>query len=138
MKTLILTLLSSMLVSAAPAVAGSDKQDVLVAMDAYKNALIHKDRAALGKLLGDDLTYVHSGGKFETKADVLKLSSVIENIVFFPDTTVRIHGNIALVTGKADFVHSPTETSHVLVLYVWEKGSQGWSMIARQASKRPN
>jgi ketosteroid isomerase-like protein len=138
MKNLILILLSAVLLSAAPAVSSSDKQDVLAAMDAYKNALIHKDRAALDRLLGNDLTYVHSGGKFETKADVLKLTSVIENIVFFPDTTVRMHGNIALVTGKADFVHSSTATSHVHVLYVWEKGSQGWQMIARQASKRPD
>ena len=137
MKNLILMLLSGVLLSAAPAGSNSDKQEVLAAMDAYKNAMIHKDRAALDKLLSDDLTYVHSSAKYENKADVLKLTSVTENIIFFPDTTVRIHGKIALVTGKADFVHSTTNISHIHVLHVWEKGAQGWQMIARQATKLP-
>ena len=42
-------------------------------MDAYKNAVLHKDRAALAKLVSDDIMYVHSSGtKYETKADLLK------------------------------------------------------------------
>ena len=57
-----------------------------------------------------------------SQAELLKFSSAYENIMFFPDTTVRIHGKIALVTGKADFVHTATNISHIHVLYVWEKG----------------
>jgi len=78
-----------------------------------------------------------SGTKYETKADLLKFNSSYEKFIFFPDTTVRIHGKIALVTGKADFVHTATNISHVHVLHVWEKGPQGWQMIARQATKLP-
>ena len=138
MKTLILMVLTGVLLSAAPPKSNSDKEEVLAAMDAYKNAMIHKDRAALAKLIGDDITYVHSSGtKHETKADLLKFGSSYENIIFFPDTTVRIHGKVALVTGKADFVHTPANISHVHVLHVWEKGPQGWQMIARQATKLP-
>ena len=136
MKTLILTALSIVLLSAAPAVSNSDKEEVLAAMDAYKSAMLHKDRAALEKLVSDDIMYVHSSGtKIESKADLLKFNSTYENIIFFPGTTVRIHGKIALVTGKADFVHTATNISHVHVLHVWEKGQQGWQMIARQATK---
>lgn len=51
MKTLILTLVAVVLVSAAPGETNSEKDSVLAAMNAYKSALIHKDRAALEKLL---------------------------------------------------------------------------------------
>jgi len=138
MKTLILMVLSGVLLTAAPPVSNSDKEEVLAAMDAYKNAMLHKDRAALAKLVSDDIMYVHSSGtKYETKADLLKFNSSYENIIFFPDTTVRIHGKVALVTGKADFVHTATNISHIHVLHVWEKGPHGWQMIARQATKLP-
>ena len=71
-------------------------------------------RAALAKLVSDDILYVHSSG---TKCTVLKpicLNSIWahENIIFFPDTTVRIHGKIALVTGKADFCIRDENLSH--------------------------
>lgn len=138
MKILILMVITGVLLSAAPPKSNSDKEEVLAAMDAYKNAMLHKDRAALTKLVSDDITYVHSNGtKNETKADLLKFNSAYENIIFFPDTTVRIHGKIALVTGKADFVHTATNISHIHVLHVWEKGPRGWQMIARQATKLP-
>jgi hypothetical protein len=138
MKSITLVFLSAVLLSAAPAGPNSDKQDVLAAMDVYKNAMIHKDRAALEKILSSDLTYVHSGGQVETKADVIKSTmdpkSVIEKIELFPDTTVRIHGNTAFVHGKEDLTHSATNIVHMNVLHVWVKGPQGWQMVARQAT----
>ncbi len=140
MKNFILILLTAAVLSAAaPASSASSKQEVLAAMDAYKNAMVQKDGAALNKLLADDLTYVHSTGSFETKADVIKAittsKSVIEKIEFFPDTTVRIHGNTAYVNGKVDLWHSATNIVHMQVLHVWEKTPQGWQLVARQATK---
>ena len=83
MKTIILMALSGVLLSAAPPVSNSDTEEVLAAMDAYKNAMLHKDRAALAKLVSDDIMYVHSSGtKYETKADLLKFNSAYENIIF--------------------------------------------------------
>ena len=139
MKNLILILLSAAVLSAAPAGSGASKQEVLAAMDAYKNAMVQKDGAALKKLLADDLTYVHSTGSFETKADVIKAittpTTVVEKIEFLPDTTVRIHGNTAYVNGKVDLWHSSTNIVHMHVLHVWEKTPQGWQLVARQATK---
>ena len=71
MKTIVLTLLCTFVLSAASVGSNADKQDVMAAMDAYKNAMTHKDGPALGKLSGDDLTYVHSNGLLETKRDVI-------------------------------------------------------------------
>lgn len=139
MTKLTLMLFTAAVLSAAPAGSGSAKQEVLAAMDAYKNAMVQKDGAALDRLLAPDLTYVHSTGSFESKADVIKaittVKTVIEKIEFLPDTTVRIHGNTAYVNGKVDLWHSPTNIVHMQVLHVWEKTPQGWQMVARQATK---
>jgi len=138
MKLTISTLLLSIVLSAASVGSTADKQDVMAAMDAYKNAVTHKDGAALEKLLGDDLTYVHSEGLLESKADVIKSvvsgKAAVDKIEFLPDTDVRVHGKTAFVAGKVDLTH-PTSVVHMHVLHVWEKGPQGWQLVARQATK---
>ncbi|MGI8991208.1 MAG: nuclear transport factor 2 family protein [Bryobacteraceae bacterium] len=139
MKQLTSIILSAVALSAVASGQSAGKQEVLAAMDAYKEAMIHKDAAALDKLLGSDLTYVHSGGQVETKADVIKGiqtgKTIIEKIEFAPDTDVRIHGKTALVGGNEDLWHSATNIVHMNVLHVWEKGPQGWQLVARQATK---
>src|SRR2546430_2235930 len=130
MKTLIWTLCSTLILAAAPTTSKDDKE-VLAAMDAYKDAMIHKDGAALDKLLSNDLTYTHSGGQLETKADVIKSITTGKTIVEamdLSDTAVRFYGNVALVKGKVDLYHSKTNIVHMNVLHVWVKGPQGWQM----------
>ena len=123
--------------AAAPTDSTADKE-VLAAMDAFKEALIHKDGTALGKLLADDLAYTHSAGQLETKADLIKSitsgKSIVERLDF-SDTSVRLYGKTALVRGKVDLWHSKTNIVHMNVLHVWVKGSQGWQMVARQATR---
>lgn len=137
MKTLVSILFSTVILAAAPATS-KDEKEVLAAMDAYKDAMIHKDGAALDKLLSNDLTYTHSGGQHETKADVIKSITAGKTIIEaldFSDTSVRLYGNVALVKGKVDLYHSKTNIVHMNVLHVWVKGSQGWQMVARQATR---
>jgi ketosteroid isomerase-like protein len=137
MKILVSILFSTLILSAAPATSKDDKE-VLAAMDAYKEAMIHKDGAALDKLLSNDLTYTHSGGQLETKADVIKsitTSKTIVEALDFSDTSVRMYGNVALVKGKVDLWHSKANIVHMNVLHVWVKGPQGWQMVARQATR---
>jgi ketosteroid isomerase-like protein len=138
MNKIIPILLSAIVLSAASVGSNADKQDVMTAMDAYRNAMTHNDGAALSRLLADDLTYVHSDGLLETKADVIKSvvsgKAAVDKIEFLPDTDVRIHGKVAYVAGKEDLWH-PKSTIHMHVLHVWEKTPQGWQLVARQATK---
>jgi ketosteroid isomerase-like protein len=137
MKKIVWILCSSLVLSAAATDPRGDKE-VLAAMDAYKDAMIHKDGAALAKLLSDDLTYTHSTGQLENKADVIKSITTGKTIVEaleFSDTTVRFYGNTALVKGKVDLWHSKTNIVHMNVLHVWVKGPNGWQMVARQATR---
>jgi ketosteroid isomerase-like protein len=127
----------------ALAAAGSTdaEGEVRAAMIAWKEATLGKDGAALDNLLHQDLTYSHSNGRTQTKADVVSSvaggkSSVTG--IHFGDLTVRVYGTTALVKGIVD-VHSSkdgaTSAAHLDILHVWINGSQGWQMVARQATQ---
>ena len=60
MITFILTIVSAVVLSAAPPDSTAEKE-VLAAMDAYKSACyLHADGAAMAKLLSSNLSYIHS------------------------------------------------------------------------------
>ena len=124
--------------TAASLSAADPKADVLAAMESWKQAMLTKDTAALDRLLHPDLTYSHSDGKTQTKADVLKSPGNNQSITF-GETTVRIYGDTALIKGPAEFVSisgsGVAATAHLNILQVWLKGPQGWQMVARQATK---
>ena len=137
-----MVLLSTAILSAA-GVDSKGEKDVLGAMDAWKQATIKKDGAALEKLLHADLTYSHSSGKTQTKKDVLdqvtKGPGTVDAIDF-SETTVRIYGKTALVKGIVDITGTTggkTTKSHLSILHVWIKDGQGWQMVGRQATKLP-
>jgi ketosteroid isomerase-like protein len=127
----------ALMLSAASFDTKGDKE-VLAAMDAFKDAMTHKDGAALGKLLADDLTYVHSAGQLQNKAEVIQSITSGKTIVErmdYSDTSVRFYGKTALVRGRVDLYHSSTNIVHMNVLHVWVKSPQGWQMVARQATR---
>ncbi|MBI1791297.1 MAG: nuclear transport factor 2 family protein [Acidobacteria bacterium] len=128
-------------VAALAAADSKAEKDVLAAMDAWKQATMKKDGAALQKLLHEDLTYSHSSGKTESKADVLHAvttgTATVEGIDF-ADTTVRIYGSTALVKGKVTMRSSAAGKSNstaLSILHVLVKGPQGWQLVARQATR---
>ena len=127
-----------LLATAASRSAADPKADVLAAMESWKQAMLAKDTAALDRLLHPDLTYSHSNGMTQTKADVLKSPGNNQSITF-GETTVRVYGDTALVKGVIDFVSVSSAgtpaSNHLSVLQVWIKGPQGWQLVARQATK---
>ena len=141
MKSLILILLSATLAMPATTDAKAEK-DVLAALEAYKQAAIHKDKAAFDKIYHSDLTYGHSSGLQESKAEATKhmLESKVAYVgLDFADNAVRIYGNTALVTNKTT-IHEKGEDGKMqdvklVVLYTFLKGPQGWQMVARQATR---
>ncbi len=142
MKKWMWLLLSASVLSAAGSESKGEKE-VLAAMDAWKQATMKKDKSALEKLLHADLSYTHSSGKNETKADVIKSVTTgpgtVEAITFTANT-VRVYGNSALVKGKVDITNNTagkSSTSSLDILHVWIKGSQGWQMVGRQAIRLP-
>ena len=100
--------------------------------DAQRSALL-SDGA-----LADDLTYIHSAGQLQNKAEVIQSitsgKTIIERMDY-SDTSVRFYGKTALVRGRVDLYHSSTNIVHMNVLHVWVKSPQGWQMVARQATR---
>jgi ketosteroid isomerase-like protein len=146
MRKLVLVLSAfASLLAASPAFAANpaDKA-VLAAVDAWKEAMLKKDRAALEKIFHADLSYAHSSALVETKAQAIP--HIVDGLgweaIEISDTTVRLQGNVAIVNGKVDMHQrnkdKPTSISKLVQLSVWVKGKQGWQMIARQAVRRPD
>jgi ketosteroid isomerase-like protein len=118
------------------------EKEVLAALEAYKQAMLKKDTAALNKLLTDDLTYTHSNNLHEDKAAVLAAikTSAIEAIDF-RDIKIRVYGNTALLVADADFRNNTAGTvsvSKLNILHVFVKGNSGWQLAARQATRYPD
>jgi ketosteroid isomerase-like protein len=124
--------------TAASLNAADPKADVLAAMESWKQAMLTKDTAALDRLLHPDLTYSHSDGKTQTKADLLKSPGNNQSITF-GETTVRVYGDTAILKGPIEFVSisggGTPATAHLSVLQVWLNGPSGWQLVARQATK---
>jgi hypothetical protein len=145
---LLLSAFAFVLVVSPAFAAAPNEKSVLAALEAWKEAMLKKDRAALEKLFHADLTYTHSSAATETKAQAIP--HIVDGLgweaMSFADTTVRIQGNVALVNGKLDMHQrnkdKPTTISKLLNLTVWVKGKgkdyDGWQMIARQAVRRPD
>ena len=68
MKTAIAALL---LFCSSMFAAGNADKDVLAAIDAWKEAVLKGDAAALGKLYHDDLAYTHSNAMTQNKGECL-------------------------------------------------------------------
>src|SRR5258708_16982508 len=115
-----------------------EEKEILAIMESYKDGMIHNNGAVLGKLLHDDLSFVHSAGQVETKADVLRSVTTGKNVITrmeFSDSAIRAYGNTALVKCRVDLWHSDTNIVHMNVLHVWLNGRDGWQLVARQATR---
>jgi ketosteroid isomerase-like protein len=146
MKPLIAILLATLWLSAglsyaAPPPDAKAEADIMAAMEAWRQAMMKKDRAAFERLYHADLSYGHSNGQIETKPEAIQhivTSKADYAAVDFVDTKVKVHGNFALVTGRVNLKQvtdgKPTDVK-LIVLHVWVRGPQGWQMIGRQSTR---
>ena len=141
-------LLSLLLVSAATADARAEskapKGDVVKAAELKRfEAATKVDLDALAKLLGDDLTYTHSTGALQTKAqllDDLKTGKLQFKKIEPADLQVRVFGTTAVINGTAKLaVVSNGEAKDVSLRFtdVWVNRAGHWQMVAWQSTKLP-
>ena len=126
-----------------PAHAASDETAVKDALEAWRQAMLKKDRPAFERIYHPDLVYAHSNGKTESKEEAI--ASVVDgpstwDQVNLADTKIRLSGKLAVVTGKVEYhqrENGVVQLVPLTVMTVWSKGPRGWQMIGRQASKLP-
>ena len=120
--------------------AGSSEKEVLAAIDAWKQAALKGDAAALGRIYHDGLAYTHSNGMTQTKAVAIESETNATGVykgIAMRDVDVHVYGNTAIVEYKLDLTHFAGDTAHLHEIMVWLKSPQGWQLLARHATKLP-
>jgi hypothetical protein len=127
----------------AAAKPGKVEQEVLAAERARIGLAVKADTAALEKMLGDDLTYGHSDGRVDTKAqflDALKSGDLKYESMEHANPTVRVFGNTAVITGLSNVkVKSRGQDLNLRLRFtcVWVKRDARWQMVAWQSTRLP-
>lgn len=107
-------------------------------------AMVNQDLATLEALLADDLSYTHSGGVTETKAQFIALVRDREpkhnylGVDFASaDVLPMPGGTAAMVRGRATIRLDGFAPYSVLFLDVWGLRNGAWQMVAWQATRVP-
>jgi ketosteroid isomerase-like protein len=126
--------------TAAPAESGDEaavKQDV----EALRKALLTADKPRLEQLAADQISYGHSDGRVQNKAEfvngVMTRKAVVKSIDF-PELTVAIVGDAAIArhiyTSQSETDGKPNSVK-IGALQVWQKQGGNWKLLARQGFK---
>jgi Domain of unknown function (DUF4440) len=122
--------------------AQTDEEKLTATVKEFHQALVNKNTVSINQQTDKALSYGHSNGWVETKADVIKdletgylsYGSIKEDSI-----TVAINGNMANVRFLADItatMKGATSKFRLRVLEVWVKKSSRWVLFARQAVKQ--
>ena len=118
--------------------------EVRRADDTRFHAMVRKDWPALDAVLADELTYVHSTARLETKAehvDNLRGGKPHYRGIAPRDRRVRVHGGVGLVDGISE-MHVEREGKEqrftVRYLAVYAKAADRWRLIAWQSTRQPD
>jgi ketosteroid isomerase-like protein len=119
----------------------NDETAVAAAVEQLRLAMVSGDRTALANIAAEQLSYGHSGGLIENKAEfVEKIVSGNSDFVSITlsEQSIAISGKTAIVRQRLDAVTNdggkPGE-AHIKVLLVWQKQGKQWKLLARQAVK---
>ena len=132
---------SVLLLSSRSIAQSTDAPAVAEAVAALTRAMLAADRAQLETLVADQLSYGHSGGVIQTKAefvDVIASKKTIYKSIVLSDQTVAVAGNNAIVRhawASESESGGKSTLSKIGVLQVWQKQGASWKLLARQAFK---
>ena len=118
--------------------------DVLRADDNRFEAMRKEDWNALESALADDLTYVHSTARLESKAEHvgnLKAGKPHYRGIAPRDRKARVNGDVGIVTGVSEMhVENAGKEQRFTIRYlaVYAKKAEGWRMIAWQSTRVPD
>jgi ketosteroid isomerase-like protein len=117
--------------------------EVLQAQSRRFQATIDVDIETLGDLLADDLSYTHSTGQIDTKAEFLDSlqAQTIKYLSIEPqDMQVRLYGDFAVITGiTALRVHfgGQDRAASLRITEVHRRHDNGWQLLAYQSTRIP-
>ena len=129
---------SSLLHATSAPAEPADEAAMSQAVDALRKALLDKDKARLEQLTADQLSYGHSDGRVQTKAEfiegVMAGKAVVKSLTF-PDLKVGLAGNAAItrhIYASESETDGKPNSVRIGVLAVWQKQDGNWKLLARQ------
>jgi hypothetical protein len=129
--------------SRSPSALGESAEDAVVgqAVEALRKALLTADKAQLETLTASQLSYGHSDGRVQNKAQfidgVITSKSVIKSLTF-PELSIAVAGDAAIVRHLFEAeseTDGKTATVKIGTLQVWQKQDGNWKLLARQGYK---
>jgi len=142
MKRIVYFLAVLMLANITVQAQSKSEKQVAAAVEFLKKAMVDGSRESLEAIAGEKLSYGHSGGKVENKAEFVEaIASGSSDFVSIDlaDQTIQVSGKTAIVRhnllAKTNDKGVPG-TVNLHILTVWQKTGGKWVMIARQAVKR--
>lgn len=119
----------------------SEKGEVMMKLLLLKTALVAKDSVTLSKVLADDVTYGHTNGLIQSKAELIHSVMTGEQDYKSIDPTkmnIRIFDKTAVVNMDSRIVLNYNKQSMQIdmkITFVWINKHNDWQLEARQAVK---
>ena len=132
------------LLQSASAVADSaDEAAVAQAVEALRKAIFGQEKPQLEALCAEQLSYGHSDGRVENKAQfingVMTRKAILKSLTL-SDHTIAIVGTDAIArhtwASESETDGKPTSTK-IGVLQVWQMQGGTWKLLARQSVRPP-
>jgi ketosteroid isomerase-like protein len=134
---------SGLLPSGEAHAQAGDEAAVADRVESLRKALFEASKQTLEQVTAEQLSYGHSDGRVETKAEfinaVMTRKQVVKSLAF-PELKVAVVGNAAIARhiylaeserdGKAT-------TTRIGALQVWQKQDGAWKLLARQGFRLP-
>jgi hypothetical protein len=124
------------------ATATITEAEALQAEEARYAAQLGNDFAAMERLFGDDLVYVHSSTTLDTKAsfiDSMRSGAVKYRKMTRGEVKVRTYGAVAILTGTGTFevtARGQELNLNLLFTAVWVKRAAGPQFVSWQATRK--
>jgi hypothetical protein len=112
---------------------------VSAAVEALRKAMIAGDRAGLDKIAAAELSYGHSSGRLENKAEFIEALASGKSgfsAIELEGQTIKVLDKIALV--RHTFHGTRRKEGDKVKLYtlrIWLQQQDQWKLLARQAAK---
>lgn len=119
----------------------NDEKQLMASIESLRKAMLDPDRSKLESITASNLTYGHSAGKMENRAEFIEaLVSGASDFtsINLTDQKIYLSGNTAVVrhtlSGSNNDGGKPG-TVKLGVMTVWQKQQGKWKLLARQAIK---
>jgi hypothetical protein len=119
--------------------AETSRQEIASKMNLLTNALLERDSLNLDRLLDSEVTYGHSNGLHQTKAEVIRSIMSRQHDYQKIDTRsmqIRMYQNTAVVNTQVAvsmLLESKALELQLDIQFVWIQENGNWKLVARQS-----